>query len=58
MKIDLKYTLSFAVLFISHLIMAQPPAPPATPIDGGLSILLGAAGVLGLRKIMKSKKTS
>lgn len=31
-------------------------APPATPIDGGLSILLAAGGVYGLKKIKESRK--
>lgn len=36
--------LSFAPLF------AQSP-PPATPIDGGLSLLLVAGGVYGVKKL-------
>jgi len=31
-------------------------APPATPIDGGLSLLLAAGGAYGLKKLMNKKK--
>ncbi len=30
---------------------AQPSAPPATPIDGGLSILLAVGGAYGIKKL-------
>lgn len=30
--------------------------PPATPIDGGLSLLLAAGGAYGLKKIRDSRK--
>ncbi len=30
--------------------------PPATPIDGGLSLLLAAGGAYGIRQIAKSRK--
>ncbi|MFK7954354.1 MAG: PID-CTERM protein-sorting domain-containing protein [Ekhidna sp.] len=35
--------------------MAQG-APPATPIDGGLSLLLAAGGAYGLKKLKDSRK--
>ena len=35
--------------------MAQG-APPATPIDGGLSVLLAAGGVYGLKKLRDARK--
>ena len=37
-------------------LLAQPPAPPATPIDGGLSLLLAAGGVYGIKKLKDLKK--
>lgn len=43
-----------ALLFILPA-MAQGP-PPATPIDGGLSILLAAGGAYGLKKLKDSRK--
>ncbi len=39
--------------------MAQGPgAPPATPIDGGLSLLLAAGGAYGLKKLKDSRKAN
>ncbi|WP_421873377.1 PID-CTERM protein-sorting domain-containing protein [Marinoscillum sp.] len=35
---------------------AQPGAPPATPIDGGLSILLAAGGAYGIKKLRDHRK--
>ncbi|REE00468.1 PID-CTERM protein-sorting domain-containing protein [Marinoscillum furvescens] len=35
-------------------LMAQG-APPKTPIDGGLSLLLAAGGAYGIRKVLKSR---
>ena len=35
--------------------MAQG-APPATPIDGGLSLLLAAGGVYGIKKVRDHRK--
>ncbi|MEO9476295.1 MAG: hypothetical protein ABJG41_12195 [Cyclobacteriaceae bacterium] len=43
------------VLMIALPAMAQG-APPATPIDGGLSLLLAAGGVYGLKKLRDSRK--
>ena len=37
---------------------AQPGAPPATPIDGGLSLLLAAGGAYGLKKLRDHKRNS
>ena len=36
--------------------MAQPSAPPATPIDGGLSILLAAGGAYGIKRLRDYRK--
>ncbi|MFK7954359.1 MAG: PID-CTERM protein-sorting domain-containing protein [Ekhidna sp.] len=41
-------------LFILPLIAQGPP--PATPIDGGLSLLLAAGGAYGLKKLKDSRK--
>ena len=30
-------------------------APPATPIDGGLSLLLAAGGIYGLKKLKENR---
>jgi hypothetical protein len=50
------------VLIIPNLLMAQPGAPPddpndvLVPLDGGLSILLGAAVAYGSDKIKERRK--
>lgn len=36
--------------------MAQG-APPATPIDGGLSLLLAAGGAYGVKKLYDKRKS-
>tara|TARA_Y100000817_G_scaffold292857_1_gene265383 strand:- start:1007 stop:1174 length:168 start_codon:yes stop_codon:yes gene_type:complete len=41
-------------IFLTGLVsiaQAQPPSPPATPIDGGLSLLMAAGGLYGLKKL-------
>lgn len=48
---------SLSLLFVAALpAMAQPPAPPATPIDGGLSLLLGAGAMYGAKKVYDKRK--
>lgn len=47
-------------LFLSLISMASfaqgPPPPPATPIDGGLAILLAAIGGYAVKKVMDYRK--
>ena len=45
-----------AVLFVIPAVAQGPGAPPATPIDGGLSLLLASGGFYGLKKIKNHKK--
>ncbi len=49
-----------ALLSVTFLTMTLPVlaqgAPPATPIDGGLSLLLAAGGVYGLKKLRDGQK--
>lgn len=53
-----KILLSTIILLGSIMVVwAQPPSPPATPIDGGLSILLIAGGLLGAKKISDNRKS-
>ncbi|MFK7951948.1 MAG: PID-CTERM protein-sorting domain-containing protein [Ekhidna sp.] len=49
--------LTSAFIILSPVLLtAQPGAPPATPIDGGLSLLLAAGGAYGIKKMLKNKK--
>jgi hypothetical protein len=49
-----------AIIFTTILLLASSlfaqGAPPATPIDGGLSLLLVAGGAYGIRKIYQTGK--
>ncbi|MEQ8471325.1 MAG: hypothetical protein RIC35_09065 [Marinoscillum sp.] len=51
----LKFTLTFCGVFGTIALMAQQ-APPATPIDGGLSLLLAGATAYGIKKIYDARK--
>jgi len=54
---DIKKIFAFATVLLIFVFAAQAQgAPPATPIDGGLSLLLAAGGVYGLKKIRDSRK--
>lgn len=50
------FSISLLLLLCGGIAMAQPSAPPATPIDGGLSLLLAAGGAYGIRKIRQNRK--
>lgn len=51
-----KYILSaLLILSVTIPVLAQG-APPATPIDGGLSVLLAAGGIYGLKKLRDIRK--
>lgn len=52
-----KYLIAFTITlcFFTGLAYGQPPPPPATPIDGGLSLVLLAGGLYGLKKITDKK---
>ena len=51
-----KSALAITSLLLVLPAMAQPSAPPATPIDGGLSLLLLAGGAYGAKKVLAKKK--
>jgi len=55
MKNLYKILFALSVLFSSTVVFAQAD-PPATPIDGGLSLLLAAGGVYGIKKLRDSRK--
>ena len=44
-----------AFALVSVPVFAQG-SPPATPIDGGLSLLLAAGGAYGIKKLRDSRK--
>lgn len=48
--------LSTIVTFFAPFALLAQGAPPATPIDGGLSILLAAGGAYGLKKLKDARK--
>ena len=50
-----KIFLTVIVLFSALAVFAQP-APPATPIDGGLSLLLAGGAAFGIKKIYDKRK--
>ena len=51
MEIIFKLSLSFGFTMLFMTTAMAQGAPPATPIDGGLSLLLAAGGVYGLKKL-------
>lgn len=51
----LNISFTIIVLFLSAPLFAQG-GPPATPIDGGLSILLIAGGAYGVKKVLDNRK--
>ena len=52
--LNILFTIATSFLFFAPA-LAQG-APPITPIDGGLSALLAAAGLYGIKKIRDSRK--
>lgn len=50
-----KLLLTLSGLLISVMAFAQG-SPPATPIDGGLSLLLLAGGAYGAKKLLEKRK--
>lgn len=49
------YIIAFILLTCSLTVMAQG-GPPATPIDGGISLLLAVGGAYGAKKLLDKKK--
>ncbi|WP_421877841.1 PID-CTERM protein-sorting domain-containing protein [Marinoscillum sp.] len=46
-----------AILLVLPALAQGAGAPPATPIDGGLSLLLAAGGAYGIKKIRDTRKS-
>jgi len=58
-KILFNRKISITLVFLSANLVAfaqGPPPPPATPIDGGLAILLAAIGGYAIKKIYDKRK--
>lgn len=54
---NLKINITLLLSLISIAAIAQgPPPPPATPIDGGLFILLAVIGGYTIKKVIDYKK--
>lgn len=47
--------LTSVLLFIPAMLFAQG-GPPQTPIDGGLSLLLAAGGIYGVKKLRDHRR--
>lgn len=47
------------ILLVFFILLALPavaqPGPPATPIDGGLGLLLAGGAVYGIKKIREAR---
>lgn len=56
MKTTYKILFTLAALFSFTLVFGQPDAPPVTPIDGGLSLLLAGGAAYGIKKIKDARK--
>ncbi|MEP4534787.1 MAG: hypothetical protein ABJ004_16970 [Cyclobacteriaceae bacterium] len=54
--IIIKITIFSAAFLTMTLPVLAQGAPPATPIDGGLSVLLAAGGIYGIKKLRDSRK--
>ena len=54
----IRIALAITIIILVNLpILAQGPGvPPATPIDGGLSLLLAAGGIYGVKKLVQRSK--
>ena len=53
----LNIVLTISLIMVTTGLFAQG-APPATPIDGGLSLLLAAGGAYGAKKLYNKRKTN
>lgn len=53
-NLELIIALLFLTLLTSYPTLAQG-APPATPIDGGLSLLLVAGGIYAVKRLKDGK---
>ncbi|MFT6855650.1 MAG: hypothetical protein ACJA0X_001624 [Cyclobacteriaceae bacterium] len=57
MNRSFKISLSTLALVLMAMPLFAQGAPPATPIDGGISLLLAAGGAYGLKKLRDHRKS-
>ena len=65
-KVAIKAQVFMLIMFLSlalpAVVYSQPTAPDGddadTPIDGGISLVLAAAGIVGIKKMRDNKKKS
>ncbi len=55
-NIYIKLAFTGLLLLVVILPSMAQGGPPATPIDGGLSLLLAAGGVYGMKKIRDARR--
>jgi len=55
-NISIRFLLMTVTLVSAYFPLMAQGAPPSTPIDGGLSLLLAAGGIYGVKKIRDSRK--
>jgi hypothetical protein len=48
--------LAIAIPMVGHSSPPDPGGSPDVPVDGGITLLLAAAGVAGLKKMRENKK--
>ncbi|RED95231.1 PID-CTERM protein-sorting domain-containing protein [Marinoscillum furvescens] len=51
-----KTLLTLGLVFMAVAPVLAQGAPPATPIDGGLTALLAAGGIYGIKKLRDHRK--
>lgn len=60
MKTKILFTLTYILLLVNEIALAQPPglpsAPSQAPIDGGLGLLAAAGGAYAMKKLRDKKK--
>ncbi|MFY0626713.1 MAG: hypothetical protein JXR07_10470 [Reichenbachiella sp.] len=55
-KLDIILSVTALLFVFATPALAGGGAPPATPIDGGLSALLAAGGLYGIKKLRDFRK--
>jgi hypothetical protein len=48
--------IAFCIPMVGHSSPPDPGGPPDVPVDGGITLLLAAAGVAGVKKMRDNKK--